>query len=112
MIDEATERKFYTEGYIAGWRSILGKSALPSHIPEYKLLPGKSAYEQGYEQGRAFVARPSSLFWRHTCFWFLVLALPVGILAGLIVAFRGGPGWLEAMPAAVIGTIAVVLGFL
>ena len=50
----ASERKSFVEGYIAGWRSILGHLATPMSIPIYELLPDKSPYQQGYEQGRAF----------------------------------------------------------
>jgi hypothetical protein len=50
----ASERKSFVEGYIAGWRSILGHLVTPMSVPIYELLPDKSPYQQGYEQGRAF----------------------------------------------------------
>jgi hypothetical protein len=54
MTNKAEERKLFVEGYIAGWRSIPGVwPPTPSDIPEYELPPGKSPYNQGYEQGRA-----------------------------------------------------------
>jgi hypothetical protein len=53
MTDKESQRKTFVDGYIAGWRSILGQSATPTYIPDYELPPGKPPYEQGYEQGRA-----------------------------------------------------------
>jgi hypothetical protein len=44
----------FSDGYIAGWKAVLGKDAMPTHIPGPQKIPnGLSAYEHGYEQGRA-----------------------------------------------------------
>jgi hypothetical protein len=50
---DGDERKSFAEGYIDGWKSILGEGAPLPPIPAYALPIGKTEYEHGYEQGRA-----------------------------------------------------------
>jgi hypothetical protein len=53
MTSTHNENKSFEEGYIDGWRSILGEGAPLPSIPSYAIPAGKTEYEHGYEQGRA-----------------------------------------------------------
>ena len=42
----------FADGYLDGWQSVAGDAALPP-VPKTKIPPGKSAFQAGFEYGRA-----------------------------------------------------------
>jgi hypothetical protein len=51
----ADDRQRFTEGFIAGWSSILGPRAVPTIIPHCAVPMGESPFQHGYDQARSFV---------------------------------------------------------
>ena len=45
--------KSFAEGYIDGWRSVMGTDAVVPGIPQFAVPGNKSAYQHGFEVGRA-----------------------------------------------------------
>ena len=45
--------KSFAEGYIDGWRSMAGTDAPIPTIPQFAVPANKSAYQHGYDVGRA-----------------------------------------------------------
>jgi len=46
----------FTDGFIEGWRSVLGQGAALPGIPSYAIPTGKAEYEHGYDEGRKAAA--------------------------------------------------------
>ena len=55
MTEDARSRTF-KQGYIDGWRSVLGQGAPLPTIPAFAVPAGKTEYQHGFEQGRAVAA--------------------------------------------------------
>jgi hypothetical protein len=45
------DEKTFTDGYIDGWQSIMGKGSVPA-VPAHAVPAGKTPYEAGYDRGR------------------------------------------------------------
>jgi len=43
--------KSFEEGYITGWKSIMGQNAMEPGIPGYAVPIGKTEYEHGVSEG-------------------------------------------------------------
>jgi hypothetical protein len=52
----ATEdQQRFSEGFIAGWYSLMGYRVVPTVIPDCEIPVGKSPFEHGYDQARSFI---------------------------------------------------------
>jgi hypothetical protein len=53
--------KSFAEGYIDGWRSVMGTDAEIPPIPQFAVPANKTTYQHGYDLGRARTSdRPRS----------------------------------------------------
>lgn len=46
------QHKTFEDGYLDGWRSVLGDGAALPGIPAYAIPAGKTEYQHGYDEGR------------------------------------------------------------
>jgi hypothetical protein len=51
--DEDQQR--FSEGFIAGWYSLMGYRVVPTIIPDCEIPVGKSPFEFGYDRARSFI---------------------------------------------------------
>jgi hypothetical protein len=49
------DKRYFAEGFVAGWCSMLGHRALPTIIPECQVPVDKSPFQHGYDEARSFV---------------------------------------------------------
>jgi hypothetical protein len=61
--DEILTDGTFEDGYLNGWRSVLGEGAPLPSIPSYAIRAGKTEYRHGYDEGRA-AAEASALMAR------------------------------------------------
>jgi hypothetical protein len=51
----ADDQQRFSEGFIAGWYSLMGHRIVPTIIPECEIPVGKSPFEHGYDEARSFI---------------------------------------------------------
>src|SRR5580700_9838394 len=51
------DQQRFSEGFIAGWYSLMGYRVVPTIIPDCEIPVGKSPFEHGYDQARSFYRR-------------------------------------------------------
>jgi hypothetical protein len=49
------DQQRFSEGFIAGWYSLMGYRVVPPIIPDCEIPVGKSPFEHGYDQARCFI---------------------------------------------------------
>jgi hypothetical protein len=49
------DQQRFSEGFIAGWYSLMGYRVVPTIIPDCEIPVGKSPFEHGYDQARSFI---------------------------------------------------------
>jgi hypothetical protein len=51
----ADDQQRFSEGFIAGWYSLMGHRVVPTIIPDCEIPVGKSPFEYGYDRARSFI---------------------------------------------------------